>query len=145
MNATILYDFRNLTDYPLLKIIHGILFVLGLFITIICYYGFIHFEHYGSDPMKRGIKNKLIAQIFIAILSLSCINNPVFAWRILIGPVHENIAILAIFFRQCTATYGILCLTEIILYKSVMFFGWKYFCFIGNGWYSFIELGFSNF
>ena len=65
-------DFMNLNDSILsFKIIYGINFSLIELITIICYSGIIHFEHYGGDPLKRDIKNKLTAELCLIALSLS--------------------------------------------------------------------------
>ena len=135
-------DFDTLVESLFLRLTHGILFCITFPITIICYYGLIHFEHYGGDAMKRGIKNKLIAQAFVAILTFSCINNPMFAWRILIGPLNESITMLNIFCRHFMATYGCLCFTNIILWKVLILFGWKHFCSIGN--FYFMKIIFSN-
>ena len=65
-------DFSNLNDSLLsFKIIYGINFCIIELITIICYSGIIHFEHYGGDPLKRDIKNKLTAEMCLIALSLS--------------------------------------------------------------------------
>ena len=41
----------------------GILTGLAILISSLTYLGFIHYEMYGEDPIKRAIKNKLLAQV----------------------------------------------------------------------------------
>ena len=47
----------------LAKISLGILTGLAILISSLTYLGFIHYEMYGEDAMKRSIKNKLLAQV----------------------------------------------------------------------------------
>ena len=47
----------------LAKVSLGILTGLAIMISSLTYLGFIHYEMYGEDPMKRTIKNKLLAQV----------------------------------------------------------------------------------
>ena len=63
MNVTFSNEFEYKLDSLPLKFCHGIIFIVGEFIALVSYYGFVHFEKYGGDPMKRSLKNKLVAQI----------------------------------------------------------------------------------
>ena len=110
-----------------LKIIHGIFFFISEISTFVCYSGFLHYEYYGGDPAKRSMKNKLWAQLCYCLLVMAMTSSPAYAWRILIGPLNESIAIIILFIRCLIAIYLYLCLTEIVLYKVIMALHWKSF------------------
>ena len=61
--------FDNINDEKIIlvstlaKVSLGILTGLAIMISSLTYLGFIHYEMYGEDPMKRTIKNKLLAQV----------------------------------------------------------------------------------
>ena len=92
MNVTFSDSFEDFIDlgYPS-KIVYSILFILFELLGLGCYLGFIYFEHYGGDPMKRSIKNKLISQSFIVLMMEIVIYNSAFAWRIIICPLNTNV------------------------------------------------------
>ena len=66
-SSTIPFD--NINDEEIIlvstlaKVSLGILTGLAIMISSLTYLGFIHYEMYGEDPMKRTIKNKLLAQV----------------------------------------------------------------------------------
>ena len=129
MNVTFSDNFEDIIDlgYPL-KITYSIVFILFELLGLACYSGFIHFEHYGGDPMKRSIKNKLISQSFVALMLEIAIYNSGFAWRIIIGPLNPNICLFVIFVHNFFAIIVVICITEIISFKVFMLYGWTYFC-----------------
>ena len=118
MNATISNNFENFLDldYPW-KIFHGFLFTISILLVFGSYSGFIYFEHYAGDPMKRSIKDKLISQSFFVLMVAILVSNHGFAWRIIIGPLNDNISIMIISIRQFAATNFLLCITEVISFK----------------------------
>ena len=151
MNATFSNNFEHFFDlHYTLKIVYGTIFTLSEVLAFCSYSGFVYYEHYAGDPLKRSIKNKLISQCFLLMMGLNLLNNSGFAWRIIIGPLNHNIAILMIFIRQIVATVALLCITEIISFKVrfenkelpkllprschnffskvFMLYGWTYFC-----------------
>ena len=130
MNITLANEFEELLDLTPVKVIYGFIFSFAELIALICYPGVVYFEYYGADPMKRSLKNKLMAQISISIIFLSIYCSPAFAWRVMIGPLNEKIAVFAVFCRNLGGTFNILCFTEIIIYKVLLTFGFKYFCSI---------------
>ena len=67
---------NTVIDSTSFKIIHGIASFLAEFIAFFCYSGFIHYEYYGGDPMKRSLKNKLLAQISKSILTCALTSTP---------------------------------------------------------------------
>ena len=129
MNVTFSDNFQDIIDftYPF-KIFYGIIFILFELLGLTCYSGLIYFEHYGGDPMKRSIKNKLISQGLLVLMAQIVVNNSGFAWRIVISPLNPNISLFVLFVRQFFATTVVLCITEFISFKVLMLYGWSYFC-----------------
>ena len=127
MNITFTFVFHNFIDSIYLRAIHGVIFCFSELITFVCYSGFLYYEFFGGDPMKRSLKNKLSSQSAVFIFVSSFTNNPGFAWRIIIGPLNENVAIFVMFSRTFCGMYVTLCYTEIVLYKVSMLFGFKHF------------------
>ena len=109
------------------KSFHGIASIFVIAIAFISYLGFIHYEYYGEDPMRRSMKNQLVAQICKVIFTYNISATPVILWRVLIGPVYEQFALLAQFMRHCSTILVPLCFTEIILFQFLMLFAWKSF------------------
>ena len=95
------------------KICHGIGFLASEASTFFCYSGFIHYEYNGGDPAKRSLKNKLFAQLCYTVLVLGTISSPAYAWRILVSPLTESLAIwilcvsffIAIYYDQQRQTH----------------------------------------
>ena len=131
MNVTFSDSFKDIIDigYPL-KIVYSILFILFEVLGLTCYSGFIYFEHYGGDPMKRSIKNKLISQSFVVLMMEIAIYNSGFAWRIIIGPLNPNISLFVLFVHNFFGIIVVICITEIISFKVFMLYDWTYFCSI---------------
>ena len=130
MNFTLTNEFEELLELTNVKVIYGFIFSFAELIGLICYSGIVYFEYYGGDPMKRSLKNKLIAQICISIILLSIYYSPAFAWRVIIGPLNEKFAVFSVFSRNLGGTFNILCFTEIIIHKVLLTFGFKHFCSI---------------
>ena len=129
MNGTFSDNFEDIITlgYPL-KIVYSIIFILFELLGLSCYSGFIYFEHYGGDPMKRSIKNKLISQSFVVLMMEIAIYNSGFAWRIIVGPLNPNICLFILFIHNFFAIIVAICITEIISFKVFMLYGWTYFC-----------------
>ena len=84
MNVTFLNGLENIKDSLALKIISGTSFCFAVIISFICYSGFIYFEYYGGDPMKRSMKNNLLAQFYLITL-IYVYSNVGFIWSVIIG------------------------------------------------------------
>ena len=93
MNVTFSNEHEHITDSLAFKIIYGIFYTFGELISSIGYIGFVYFEIYGGDPMKRSMKNKLMAQAYFMAL-VFWLSNTGFAWRIIIGPLNEEITVI---------------------------------------------------
>ena len=137
MNVTFSDSFEDFIDlgFPS-KIVYSIIFILFELLGLSCYLGFIHFEHYGGDPMKRSIKNKLISQSFIVLMMEIVIYNSAFAWRIIIRPLNTNVCLFVLFIHNFFAIVVAICITEFISFKVFMLYGWKYFCSMDEGFLS---------
>ena len=129
MNVTFSDNFEDIIDLGYLsKIVYSIVFILFELLGLACYSGFIYFEHYGGDPMKRSIKNKLISQSFVVLMMEIAIYNSGFAWRIIIGPLNPNVCLVVLFVHNLFGMVVVICITEIISLKVFMLYGWSYFC-----------------
>ena len=56
MEVNFEYNLENLIESWTLKVMYGIVVIIGLLTTLIFALSFIYYEHYGGDPMKRSIK-----------------------------------------------------------------------------------------
>ena len=117
-NSVIEFElFQGLVINNTVRIVHGIIFPVGLIISTIFYWGTIYYERYGGDPMKRTIQNKLISAIALSIIMRCYTTNIVIAWRFQIGPLNDNVAMVAVFIDAVFETFMMINLSEIIIYK----------------------------
>ena len=119
MNSSIIEfePFQGLVINNTVRIVHGIIFPVGLIISSIFYWGTIYYERYGGDPKKRTIQNKLIAAIALSIILRCYTTNVVVAWRIQIGPLNDYVAMAVVFMDAEFETFMMINLSEIIIYK----------------------------
>ena len=102
-----------------IRVVHGMIFPVGIIISTIFYWGTIYYERYGGDPMKRTIENKLVSAISFSIIVICYSANVGLAWRIQIGPLNDNVAMVVIFIDAFTNTFLLINLSEIIIYKVI--------------------------
>ena len=76
MNITFTYVFHSIIDSIYLRVLHGAFFCFSEFVTFVCYSGFLYYEFFGGDPMKRSLKNKLLSQSAVFIIVSSLTNHP---------------------------------------------------------------------
>ena len=98
---------------------HGIIFPIGLIISSIFYWGTIYYERYGGDPMKRTIQNRFISAIAFSTIMNEYTATVAFAWRIQIGPLNDNVAMVAVFINTLYSTFVLINLSETIIYKVI--------------------------
>ena len=121
-NSVIKFElFQGLVINNTVRIVHGIIFPVGLIISSIFYWGTIYYERYGCDPMKRTIQNKLISAIALSIIMRCYTTNIVIAWRLQIGPLNDNVAMVAVFIDALFETFMMVNLSEITIYKVRIF------------------------
>ena len=111
--------FQGLIINDSVRIAHGIIFPVGLIIGSIFYWGTIYYERYGSDPMKRTIQNKLVSAMAFSMIMLCYTNNIGLAWRIQIGPLSDNVAMMVLCNGLFFESFLILNMSEIIIYKVI--------------------------
>ena len=58
MNLTV--GFEEITNCTSLKVTYGIVFALAVIESTVLNLGFVYYEYYGGDPMKRSIKVRKI-------------------------------------------------------------------------------------
>ena len=121
MNSSIVefVAFEGLEINTTVRIAHGIVFPIGLIISSIFYWGTIYYERYGSDPMKRTIQNKLVSAMAFSMINSCYTSNIGLAWRIQIGPLNDNVAMVAVFINTLYSTFVLINLSETIIYKVI--------------------------
>ena len=65
----------------------------------------VYFEKYGADPMKRSLRNQLIAQMGHINILVNLVNTPILVYRILIGTINPHIAAAYVIFSQSLITW----------------------------------------
>ena len=85
MNTTVEIKFveglENLTSSVIVKVAYFLVFCASQIVNFCCYSGFVYFEHYGGDPMKRSIKVRKVATYLILLLE-KLLNKPFWHFRI---------------------------------------------------------------
>ena len=120
-NSVIEFElFQGLVINNTVRIVHGIIFPVGLIISSIFYWGTIFYERYGGDPMKRTIQNKLASAIAFSIIMHCYTDNVGMAWRIQIGPINDNVAMILVFITASFDVFLMMNLSEIIIYKVMI-------------------------
>ena len=121
MNSSIVefVAFEGLEINTTVRIAHGIIFPIGLIISSIFYWGTIYYERYGGDPMKRTIQNRFISAIAFSTIMNEYTATVAFAWRIQIGPLNDNVAMVAVFINTLYSTFVLINLSETIIYKVI--------------------------
>ena len=79
------------------KVFDAIVFLLGLIIGSIFYWGVIYYEKYGGDPMKRSLQNKLVAAASFSLILHHYIFETAWEWRIHIGTLSNELAMVVIY------------------------------------------------
>ena len=121
MNSSIVefVAFEGLEINTTVRIAHGIVFPIGLIISSIFYWGTIYYERYVGDPMKRTIQNRFISAIAFSTIMNEYTATVAFAWRIQIGPLNDNVAMVAVFINTLYSTFVLINLSETIIYKVI--------------------------
>ena len=57
--------FESFVDFHIFKIVHGILFPITIFVCIPLYIGFVNYEYFGGDPLKRSLQNQFLSKLGI--------------------------------------------------------------------------------
>ena len=113
-------DFKELLNTSSLKIISGILCFLLITFTNAFNILVSMFEKHGGDPMKRSLKNQLVAQMGYCMIINNTICTPLLTWRIFFGPLSLEIAAFNSFCKNISVIWSVTCLTQVFLVKALM-------------------------
>ena len=99
-------DFKQMFESHFIKIFYFTYYFFFIFIFNTIFNALlIHFEKFGGDPMKRSLKNQLIAQTGYANIILNSLTAPIWIFRILIGPINLSVAEVFYKFHQTGMTW----------------------------------------
>jgi hypothetical protein len=113
-------DFKDLLNTSMLKISSGILCFLLITFTNAFNILLSMFEKHGGDPMKRSLKNQLVAQMGYSVIINNTICTPLLAWRMNFGPLTPEIAAFNSFWKNISMSWALACLTELFVVKALM-------------------------
>ena len=71
----------------------------------------------GCDPMKRSVNNQLITQVFSGILFNYIFFQPLFTWRVIIGPITPRLSIFASIVDNIFKNWMGVCFTQMAIFK----------------------------
>ena len=119
-------SFEDMIDTLSIQIIACFICGLMMFFNnayslLVCFY-----EKYGSDPMKRSLKNQLMVQLWYCLLLSNNVCTPLFTCRIIFGPLHLYISALFSFSYNFMITWGLLSLTQLLVIKALLLFKFSY-------------------
>ena len=99
------------------KVFDAIIFLLGLIIGSIFYWGIIHYEKLGGDPMKRSLQNKLVAAVSFSVILHHYFFETAWEWRIHIGTLSNELAMVVIYVCDVLRVLFWMGTCEILIYK----------------------------
>ena len=99
-------DFGEIFENPIFQVLYvTYLFVIIFLFNTLFNVLLIHYEKFGADPMKRSLRNQLIAQTGYAQILLNMITVPVWSFRTLIGPLNIKVADIFFMISQSLVTW----------------------------------------
>ena len=111
---TVFEDDNYSTEF---KIFVGIFAPILTFFIVFLYWGIIHYEKYGHDPLKRDLSNMLFSSFCISISILFPFLLVVATIRIVFGPLFTSISVFCYFLALNFTFYWPIVHFEIIIYK----------------------------
>ena len=72
---------------------------------------------HGGDPMKRSVNNQVTTQALLAQLMSNTFFQPLFTWRIIIGPITPRLSIFASVIDNIFKNWIGVCLTQMTIFK----------------------------
>ena len=113
-------DFKDFLNTSTLKISSIILSFLLITFTNAFNILLSMFEKHGGDPMKRSLKNQLVAQMGYCMIINNTICTPLLALRINFGSLSPEIAAFNSFWKNIAMSWSLICLTEVFVVKALM-------------------------
>ena len=71
----------------------------------------------GGDPMKRSVNNQVTTQGALAVIMSNTFFEPLFTWRILIGPITPRLSIFASVVNNIFTNWILVCFTQMVMFK----------------------------
>ena len=72
---------------------------------------------HGGDPMKRSVNNQVTTQAALAVLMSNTFFQPLFTWRIIIGPITPRLSIFASVVDNIFKNWIGVCFTQMTIFK----------------------------
>ena len=72
---------------------------------------------HGGDPMKRSVNNQVTTQAAFAVLMSNTFFQPLFTWRIIIGPITPRLSIFASVVDNIFKNWIGVCFTQMTIFK----------------------------
>ena len=113
-------DFKDLMNTSSIKISFGIICFLQITFTNAFNILVSMFEKHGGDPMKRSLKNQLLAQMGYSMIINNTICTPLLTLRIYFGPLSPDIAAFNSFWKNISMFWIFTYLTEVFVVKALM-------------------------
>ena len=113
-------DFEDLLNTSSIKMVSGILCFLLITFTNAFNILVSMFEKHGGDPMKRSLKNQLLAQMGYSMIINNTICTPLLTLRIYFGPLSPEIAAINSFWKNVSMFWIFTYLTEVFVVKTLM-------------------------
>ena len=77
---------------------------------------------HGGDPMKRSVNNQVTTQAALAVLMSNTFFQPLFTWRIIIGPITPRLSIFASVVDNIFKNWIGVCFTQMTIFKVSNYF-----------------------
>ena len=100
-------DFEDLLNTSSIKISSGIFCFLLITFTNAFNILVSMFEKHGGDPMKRSLKNQLLAQMGYSMIINNTICTPLLTLRIYFGPLSPEIAAFNSFWKNISVIWAL--------------------------------------
>ncbi len=117
--------------------------VLIMTIGNLLHYGIIQYEHYGGDPQKRTMSNKMISFSCYILILHTMASAPVLETFLIYGIVPAELAQLIEFVRSFGGVSVTLALTESILFKCFVVFGWRFAASVQDDFFAVFFVAFN--
>ena len=94
--VTIVDDFDEISNNPLLKICFAFTILTDYFITNVLCTLWILYDKYGEDSKKRSMYNRLNGQFAYPVIICNLLSRPAWTWRTYVGPISSTAADAAV-------------------------------------------------
>ena len=107
-----------------------------VFLGTMLYSGVIHFEHYGGDPQKRTLINKMVGKQCLTFIIENSIMMTALIFRLFWGPLGHYIGLFVTLSLSWCPMFRTLAMIEILFFKTVQILSFR--------WSNMLDEGFLN-